>query len=148
MNKNRIEDVLDKEGVFVSTMSGYSMYPMLRDRRDTVVIKKYEGRLNKYDIPLYKQGSRYILHRIIDVKSDSYVIRGDNCEYKEYGITDQDILGVLVGFYRDDKPIDIKGWKYKTYVQLHCRLYGIRWIVRRCRKFMSKAIRFIRGERK
>mgnify|MGYP003390930927 CR=1 FL=1 len=144
----KIEDVLGEEGIFVSTMSGYSMYPMLRNRRDTIVVKTYEGRLKKFDVPLYKQGSRYILHRIIEVRPESYVIRGDNCEQKEYGITDEHILGVLVGFYRDDKQIDMNGWKYKLYVQLQYRLYGLRWIMRRARNLAAKVFRWFKKERK
>lgn len=112
-----IEDILEKDGAFVSTTVGSSMYPMLRDRRDTVVIRKYAGRLKKYDVPLYKRNGRYILHRIVKVLPDSYIIRGDNCRRKEYGITDQDIIGVLREFYRDDKKIDMEGIAYRLYVR-------------------------------
>ena len=87
-NIRKIEDVLKEDRIFVSTTVGVSMYPMLRSRRDTIIIEPYEGRLKKYDIPLYKRGSRYVLHRIVDVLPDSYVICGDNCMEKEYGITD------------------------------------------------------------
>lgn len=116
MKRLKIEDVLKEEGVYVATISGISMYPMLRNRRDTVVIKPYTGRLKKYDVPLYKVGERYILHRIIKVLPDSYVIRGDNLWEKEYGITDEKILGVLTSFYRDEKEIKLDNWAYKTYV--------------------------------
>ena len=33
-----IEDVIQKDGVYVSTTAGVSMYPMLRNRRDTIII--------------------------------------------------------------------------------------------------------------
>lgn len=33
---------------------------------------------------------------------ENYVICGDNCLYREYGVTDEDIVGVLTGFYRDN----------------------------------------------
>lgn len=130
-NLKQIEEVLREEGVFVSTTSGYSMYPMLRDRRDTIAIRTYEGRLKKYDVPLYKSGNKYVLHRIIRVKPDSYVIRGDNCDKKEFGITDEQILGVLTEFYRDDKKIDMNGWKYKMYVRVHCKMFVVWWLWRR-----------------
>ena len=39
-----IEEVFEKEGVFVSTTAGVSMYPMLRHRRDTIVIRPVTGR--------------------------------------------------------------------------------------------------------
>lgn len=116
MERLKIEDVLEKEGVYVATICGISMYPMLRNQRDTVVIKPYTGRLKKYDVPLYKVGDRYILHRIIKVLPDSYIIRGDNLQEKEYGITDEKILGVLTSFYRDEKEIKLDNWIYKTYV--------------------------------
>ena len=125
-NKKRIEDVLDENGIFVSTTVGMSMYPMLRNRRDTIVIERYEGRLNKYDVPLYKSDSRYVLHRIVEVRPDSYVIRGDNCYVNEYGITDEQILGVLTGFYRGKKKIHMQGWKYRAYVRLWCAVYPLR----------------------
>ncbi|MDO5305842.1 MAG: hypothetical protein Q4E87_09745, partial [bacterium] len=80
---------------------------MLRNRRDTIVIRPYEGRLKKYDVPLYKRGNDYVLHRIVKVLPDSYVICGDNCLNKEYGITDEQILGVLTEFYRDGTHIDM-----------------------------------------
>ena len=94
MERLKIEDVLEKEGIYVATICGVSMYPMLRNRRDTVVIKPYEGRLKKFDIPLYKVEDKYILHRIIKVLPDSYIIRGDNTEVKERGITDEKIARI------------------------------------------------------
>lgn len=124
----RIEDVLAAEGVYVSTTTGVSMYPMIRNRRDTIVITPCEGRLKKHDIPLYKRGNEYVLHRIIKVLPDSYVIRGDNCRCSEHGITDADILGVLTEFYRGGKKIDLDGAAYKTYVYLCRASYPLRRI--------------------
>lgn len=137
-DKKKIEDILCEEGMFVSTTVGVSMYPMLRNRKDTIIVMPYEGRLKKYDIPLYKRNSDYILHRIIEVRSDSYVIRGDNCENKEYGITDEQILGVLTGFYRGNKQVNMEGWKYKLYVRVWCAVFPIRKILKRVRGFGVK----------
>lgn len=132
-SKRQIEDVLKEEGLFVSTTVGVSMYPMLRNRKDTIIVMPYEGRLKKYDVPLYKRGSDYILHRIVEVLPDSYVICGDNCIQKEYGITDEHILGVLTGFYRGSKQINMDGWRYKLYVRIWCALYPLRKMYLRIR---------------
>ena len=113
-----IETILEKEGVFVSTTSGVSMYPMLRDRRDTIIVTCPEERLKKFDVALYKRGESYVLHRVINVLPDSYIIRGDNCLAKEYGITDAEVLGVLSGFYRGDKEKSMKSFSYKLYSRL------------------------------
>lgn len=147
-NKRQIEDVLREEGLFVSTTVGVSMFPMLRNRRDTIIVMPYEGRLKKYDVPLYKRGSDYILHRIIEVRPDSYVICGDNCIQKEYGITDEQILGVLTGFYRGSKQINMDGFGYKLYVHVWCRLYPIRKVFGRMRRVVAKVWHKIRKEKK
>ena len=51
-----IEEGLKKNGYHASTTVGYSMYPLLRDRRDNIVVRPCNGRLKKYDVPLYKRG--------------------------------------------------------------------------------------------
>lgn len=125
-NIKQIEEVIKEQGMLVCTTAGTSMYPMLRNRRDTIIVKPYEGRLKKYDVPLYKCGNRYILHRIVEVRPDSYVICGDNCERKEYGITDEQILGVLTGFYRGSKQVNMDSWQYKMYSRIACAAFPIR----------------------
>lgn len=140
----QIEEILATEGVFISTTAGVSMYPMLRNRKDTIIVKPVEGRLKKYDVALYKRGSAYILHRVLEVLPDSYVIRGDNCDQKEYDITDEQVLGVLTGFYRGNKQIDMNGWGYKTYSRVYCMLFPIWWLGRRIKRAMAKVWRFIK----
>lgn len=130
----QMEQVIREQGMLVCTTVGTSMYPMLRNRRDTIVVTPYEGRLKKYDVPLYKSGERYVLHRIVKVCPDSYVICGDNCEQKEYGITDERILGVLTGFYRGPKQINMDGLGYKMYSRLACAAYPLRRVRRMLRR--------------
>ena len=46
MNQSlHIEEVLEQKGIYVSTTAGVSMYPLLRHRKDTIVIHSAEGRL-------------------------------------------------------------------------------------------------------
>ena len=143
-NRKLIEDVIREEGMFVSTTVGVSMYPMLRNRKDTIIVKPYEGRLKKFDVPLYKRNSDYILHRIIEVRPDSYVIRGDNCDNKEYGITDEQILGVLTGFYRGNKQVNMEGFGYKLYVRVWHAIFPVRKVLKRVRGICARAWRKIK----
>ena len=112
-----IEKILDKDGVFVSTTSGVSMYPLLRHRRDTIVVTPAKERLKKYDVALYRKGDNYVLHRVIRVLPDSYIIRGDNCLLLEY-IKNEEILGKLTGIYRSEKEVNMRGVKYRLYSRL------------------------------
>lgn len=145
-DKRQIEDILKEDGMYVSTTWGVSMYPMLRNRRDTIIVKPYEGRLEKYDVPLYKRGTNYILHRIIEVRPESYVIRGDNCIPKEYDINDEKILGVLTGFYRGSKYVDMNGWKYKCYSRVWVAIYPIRRVYKGVKNLVVRVLRKIKRE--
>ena len=69
-----------------------------------------------YKRQLYRRPSDpYVLHRIIEVRPDSYVILGDNCIAKEYGIRDEDILGVLTSFQHNGRTVSVSDWRYRLY---------------------------------
>ena len=145
--RRKIEDVIAEQGMYVSTTFGVSMYPMLRDRRDTIVVSPCSGRLKKHDVPLYRRRDDYVLHRIIKVLPDSYVIRGDNCAYSEHGITDSDIVGVLTGFYRGDRYIDMHAFPYRLYVQL-CRIsYPLRFVYYNVRHLAARLVNAVKPTR-
>jgi signal peptidase I len=133
-----IEEFMQQNGFFMNVVDGISMYPMLRSKRDIVVIKPYEGRLKKYDVPLYKVNNDYILHRIIKVLPDSYVMRGDNRMDKEYGIKDEDIIGVLTSFHRDKKEICVENKWYCLYSRLWNYIFPIRLLYKKCRGFAGR----------
>ena len=140
----KIEDVLEKEGVFISTTVGISMYPLLKNRRDNVVLEKPKGRLKKYDVPLYKRDEKYILHRIVKVEENSYVTCGDNCREKESGITDGDVLAVATGFYRKNKFVSVQNPVYKAYSVIWVAIYPFRMLWKKIRKFLGRVKRKIK----
>ena len=115
-----MEKTLLEKGQLISAPIGISMLPLIRPNRDVVVLKN-NLEPQKYDVVLYKRANgKYILHRILDVLPDSYVLCGDNQWVREYGIKREQILAVMEGFYRDDKYIsrDIKS--YRLYVKVWC----------------------------
>lgn len=123
------EELLEKDGYLIYTNVGNSMLPLLRQRRDIIEIRKLQPstRCKKYDAVLYKRGGKYILHRILKVRPNDYVIVGDNCIWREYGITDDMILGVMTRVIRNGKSIDVNTNKqYRLYVHLWCDFYHVR----------------------
>lgn len=123
----KFEDVIERDGRLIYTCIGDSMYPLIRQSRDLLVIEKTNGRLKKYAVPLYKRDNgQYVLHRIIKVRNGDYVICGDNRYCKEYGITDRHIIGVLTAVVRNGKEISMTDWRYLLYVHLWCDFFPIR----------------------
>ena len=144
MNKSTFEEILARDGQLVYTNVGDSMLPLIRQGRDLLVIKPKTGRLKKYDIPLYRRDSgQYVLHRILKVRPDDYVICGDNRWSREYGITDRHIVGVLTAIIRDGKEIPMTDWRLRMYAHLWCDLFPLRAGILRCLSVMKRARRRI-----
>ncbi len=131
MSERTIEQVIRDDGKFVCTTSGISMLPLFADRRDTIIVTPKFGRLRKYDVPLYRRDGEYVLHRIVKVLPDSYVICGDNCENYEYGITDDQIVGVLSAFYRKNRYCTTKNVFYRLYAVYTVNTHKLRRLIRK-----------------
>ena len=139
MRDTSLERELKAGRTCVSTTVGTSMYPMLRNRRDTVIIEPVNRKLKRYELPLYKRANgQYVLHRILQAKEEGYVIRGDNCWTKEYPVRQEQILGVVTGFYRDNTYISVKNPLYRLYVHLWCDFFWVhRTAIRLKRRLIS-----------
>lgn len=125
--KSTFEEILERDGRLVYTSVGDSMRPFIRSGEDLLVIEKHEGRLKKYDVPLYRRDSgKYVLHRILKVRENDYVICGDNRWRRETGITDRHILGVLTAIVRGGKTISVSDPAYVRKVRLWCAFYWLR----------------------
>lgn len=124
------DEYFEQHDMLTYTFKGVSMMPMLRQDTDTItVLRKKEAlaarmveadyaaeRFRVNDVVLYKRRGRYVLHRIVQVRENDYVIIGDNCVNYEYGITDNDILGMLVLFTHDGKEYPVDDEAYLNYV--------------------------------
>lgn len=97
-----IERELEQHGECLFQTVGDSMEPVLHNRKSSVLIKKTDGCLAKYDVALYRRPSgQYVLHRIIEVCEDSYHICGDNRIWVET-VPKEWVLGRMAGFYPDE----------------------------------------------
>ena len=125
------EDILEKDGRLVYTNVGTSMMPLLRQRRDLMVIeKKGPERLHWLDVPLFKRDNgQYVLHRVMWVRKNDYVLCGDNQWYLERGITDKHILGVLTQVDRDGKRLDMRSTKMRLYGLFQWLIYPLRAVL-------------------
>ncbi len=133
--KYSFEELLQKDGYLVYTNVGYSMMPLLRQRRDLIEIHaKGPGRCKKYDVVLYKRADKYILHRILKVLPEGYVIAGDHNTFLETDIKDENILGVMTRVIRDGKSITPDNVLYRMYVHLWCDFYPVRMLLIRLKR--------------
>lgn len=136
------EEELEKSGKLVYTTVGVSMMPLIKQDRDISIISKPEGRLKKFDVAMYKRpNGQYVLHRVVKVLEDGYVILGDNCISKEYNIKDSQILGVLTSLNRNGKEIDLNSFGYKLYVRARYAHYPVRVIISKSKRFIKRLLK-------
>jgi hypothetical protein len=121
----KIEEVLDLQGQYIGPTVGVSMLPMLKNRRDTIIVKPKTERLKRLDVALYHRGDDYVLHRVLRPVEDGYIIRGDNCYSLEH-IPEEDVFGVLTEFYRKDKHYFCTDEKYLRYAERRLKTYKFR----------------------
>ncbi len=120
--KLTIEEVLKTQGRYIGPTSGRSMLPMLKNRRDTIVVQAKTERLKPKDVALYMRDGMYILHRVLKVTETGYIIRGDNC-YVDEIVPEETVIGVLTEFFRKDKHYYCTDEKYLRYVDKRLRRY-------------------------
>ncbi|MDD6483591.1 MAG: S24/S26 family peptidase [Clostridiales bacterium] len=127
INETLIEQYINENGEFIATPRGTSMWPMLRHCRDTVYLKKFDGDLKKYDIPLYKRDDgTLVLHRCIGKNADStYSMCGDHQCQRET-VREEQIIAVTEGFYRDERYVPCTNPVYKLYSRFWCMSLRLR----------------------
>lgn len=123
----------------ILTITGNSMFPLLRHRRDQVVLVAVDGeQLRPGDVPLYRRrNGLYVLHRVIArddgdrcefvdatvVESTQpeggirYTMLGDAQTELEHGIVPTQIVARAAAFIRRDKRIDCDSAAYRRYVR-------------------------------
>ena len=114
-----IENVLRTEKMITYKVVGKSMEPMIIPNKDLVTIraKDSDESFSENDVVLYRQKGKLTLHRVVSVQAGGeYVLLGDNCSVREYGVKESDILGVLISFKHNGSHYDVLDPRYLKYV--------------------------------
>lgn len=117
---------LEKGGRAQLTVTGYSMRPMLRNRKDTVELVPVDGHRKPGDIILYRrENGQYVLHRIIALDGDGYICSGDNQAMRE-PVKDAQLLAVVDAFTRKGKRYTLDAPAYRVYTWLCVKCFFLR----------------------
>ncbi len=135
------EEYLERNGSMTYTNLGRSMLPLLRQGRDLFTLeKKGPERCRVGDVVLYRAGEKYVLHRVVQVREKDYVILGDNCVRREFGVSDGDIIGVMTGFVRKGREHSVSEFGYRLYSTLWLRTEKPRVFLKRARAWLRRRL--------
>ncbi len=129
------------------TVTGNSMLPLLRHRRDCVTLIP-PGKEIAGDILLYRrENGQYILHRFLAVRAEQYICCGDN-QYQEETINREQVLAVVDGFTRKGKTYTLQHPIYRLYCFVWVKLFTLRPLYIFMRRLAGRIYRKIRRKQK
>ena len=132
-----IAEQLSKGGSATFIIHGTSMLPLLKDGKDSVTVVS-PNKLKRRDIILYtRENGDFILHRIVKVKKDELICRGDN-QFENESVLRKNVLCVVSHYPKNGKRKSVKSLSHT--------LYSIFWLIS---LFPRRVIeKFCKGKRK
>jgi len=107
-------------------VTGVSMKPMLTEGRDTVILMPITADPVAGDIVLYRRDNgKFVLHRIIRVTPEGYLISGDN-QYELEEVSRQQMLAVVSAFVRKGRSHTLREPGYRLYRWAWVKLFWLR----------------------
>ena len=95
-------------------LKGNSMFPLLRNGKDVVVLEKcsFES-LKPMDVILFRYRGKHVLHRIIRREGERLLIQGDGSIVAKEECTVDDVVGKVVQICRPSgKEIPVGSWQW------------------------------------
>lgn len=117
----------------VFTVTGGSMLPFLGSGRDRVVIRSADfSSLRLGDIVLVKAAEdRYLLHRVIQIKNDSFVTRGDWNPSDDGEFPPEALFARVISVFRNGRTIDASSPLWRAMGKLWNALFPLRPLLKR-----------------
>ncbi|MCI5565649.1 MAG: hypothetical protein MR400_08180 [Clostridiales bacterium] len=123
------EDSLRENGYTVCSPISGSMLPSIRPHVDSVIFVPPQ-RVRRYDVALYRVNGQAIMHRVIALRGDVCLIRGDNSARAEE-IPLRDVFGVMRGFYRGKRYVAASSPGYRLFARCWVALHPLLPVVKR-----------------
>lgn len=100
-------------------VKGSSMFPFLRDGKDTVFVSPVNKPLVHKDVVLFHYKGRHVLHRIIKIEGDMFFIQGDGIYASHECCSKEDIVGVVTHISRNGgEPFSVDSFCWRFCSQL------------------------------
>ena len=125
-----MEDIINSGGECRLRVTGYSMTPILKHLRDSVILTSPNNRsIKKGEIVFIKRETgQYVLHRVHKmIDENSFIMNGDAQQWTEI-VNNNQVIGVCKSIIRDNKEISCDSLLYKNII----KFWQISMPVRHC----------------
>ena len=114
LNKLVIETVNAGNSITV-TVTGQSMTPLFRDKRDTVTLAPKPEKLKRGDMIYYVRNDIYLLHRIIKKNKKGIFCAGDAYTKLEPPVQYGDVIAKVIEYTRKGKVRQVRRFSHRLY---------------------------------
>lgn len=98
---------LVKNGVIAFVPSGNSMWPTLKHKGQSVIVKLKTEKLKPMDVALYRrEDGTNVLHRVMHATDFGYVMCGDS-QFTFEKVKEECVVGIMAGFYRGKRYVEV-----------------------------------------
>lgn len=122
-----LKEQLDSGATVRLQITGTSMLPLLRNGKDSVLLRT-ACPPKKGDIILYqRKNGRYVLHRIVGFSGENFLCCGDN-QWRKETVRPEQVQAAVCGYFRESKEYGVHRFLYQRYVnhlilrRFFCRL--------------------------
>lgn len=103
---NSISKKLLDEGYSVKlTVGGISMFPYLLSQEQVKVEPVKNRKIQVGDILVFQFDDKWVAHRLIKIKENHYITKGDFCIKKDTPLLREEIIGKISAVYRKNKEV-------------------------------------------
>ena len=114
-------------------VKGNSMYPFLSGDKDYILLSPVNEPVVKNDVVLFFYKGRHVLHRVIKIEGEKYIMQGDGVYASREFCHSKDIIGKVTQIQRPSgKIIPVTSFKW--------RMFSLLWVNLR---FLRKYLLFI-----
>ena len=118
---------MEHDGKAALTVTGNSMYPMLKNCRDKVYLIQAKAIPKNRALILYhREDGKYILHRIVRIVAPGvYLCAGDN-QWETERVDVSQVIAIVESFCRKGKHYSVTDSGYRLYVWVWTMLLPVR----------------------
>lgn len=122
------------------TVTGMSMYPFLREDKDSVELSAASiGLIKKGDIVLIKRVSdEYILHRVLEKEKESFYIIGDAQQWIEGPLKPEQLIAVVTAVKRKNHQFSCQNKLWKLLVGIWINIIPLRNLILKGIRVLAK----------
>lgn len=138
-----IKEMLEDGSKVSITVTGNSMFPFLRNERDSVELSKADfDKIARGDIVLVRRDSgMYVLHRVLRKNEDCFYMVGDNQQWVEGPLRPNQLIAVTTAIIRGGRRIECNNLLLRCLVSAWQFLLPFRYRIKRVLHYPYKLLK-------